>query len=161
LRNNVFPSFIGSDKSGYTLKEYLKPLLVEWGHTVIEIGTTDPEVGVPFFKVAPEAAQLMQSGQAERAVLICGTGMGMSQVANKYKGLRAACVESLYAARMCRAINDSNVLCLGGWIVAPEMGAEMLRAFMNTAHTEGLEPWRQDFLKNAATEFKALEEEIY
>lgn len=152
---------IGSDKSGYSLKEVLKPLLKEWGHEVVEIGTTDPEVGVPFFTVAPQAAKMLQSGQAQSAVLICGTGMGMSQVANKYKGVRAACVESVYAAKMCRAVNDSNALCMGGWIIAPEMGVEMLRAFVETEHTQGLEEWRQAFLKNAKREFAALEEEIY
>lgn len=152
---------IGSDKSGYTLKEAIKPWLVEQGHTVTEIGTTDPEVGVPFFKVAPQAAAMLMDGRAERAILVCGTGMGMSQVANKYKGVRAACVESEYAARMCRAVNDSNALCMGGWIVAPEMGLEMVKAFMNTRHTEGLEEWRQEFLKNAKAEFAALEDTIY
>lgn len=152
---------LGSDKSGFTLKEALKPVLQQWGHEIIEIGTTDPNVGVPFFKVAPEAAKYLQEGNADRAILICGTGMGMSQVANKYKGIRAACVESLYGAKMCRAINDSNVLCMGGWIIAPEMGIEMVRLFMETAHTEGLEPWRQDFLKNAKVEFEKLEDTIY
>jgi len=91
---------IGSDKSGYSLKEAIKAYLKENNYEFIEIGTTNPDVGVPFFKVAPEAAQLIQEGKADRGILICGTGMGMAQVANKYKGIRAACVESLYAARM-------------------------------------------------------------
>jgi ribose 5-phosphate isomerase B len=106
-------------------------------------------------------AKLLQAGQAGRAILICGTGMGMSQVANKFQGVRAACVESVYAARMCRAVNDSNALCMGGWVIAPEMGIEMVKAFLNTAHGEGLEPWRQDFLKNAKAEFEKLESEIF
>jgi len=152
---------LGSDKSGFPLKEAVKAHLRKQGVEVLEIGVTDPEVGVPFFKVAPEGAKLVQSGAADRGILICGTGMGMSQVANKYKGIRAACVESVYAARMCRAINDSNILCMGGWVIAPEMGVEMVNAFLATGHTEGLEPWRQEFLKNAKAEFLKLEEEIY
>ena len=152
---------IGSDKSGYPLKEAVKAYLTEQAIAFDEIGTTDPEVGVPFFKVAPEAAARLQNGAADLAVLVCGTGMGMAQVAGKYKGVRAACVESVYAARMCRAVNDSNALCMGGWIVAPEMGLEMVKAFLSTAHTEGLEKWRQEFLKNAKREFAALEEQIY
>ncbi len=152
---------IGSDKSGYTLKEAIKSYLTGIGADFTEIGTVDPEVGVPFFKVAPEAAKLIQSGSCDQGILVCGTGMGMAQVAGKYKGLRAACVESVYAARMCRAVNNSNVLCMGGWVIAPEMGLEMVKAFLGTAHTEGLEAWRQDFLKNALVEVAKLEDEIY
>ena len=85
----------------------------------------------------------------------------MSQVANKYKGIRAACVEGIYGARMCRAINDSNVLCMGGWIVAPELGIEMVKVFLQTEHTEGVEEWRKDFLKNAKQQFLKLEDDIY
>lgn len=151
---------LGSDKSGYPLKESIKAWLAENGHEYIEIGTTDPEAGVPFFKVAPKAAKLLKQGKAPRAILICGTGMGMAQVAGKYKGIRSACVESVYSARMCRAVNDSNVLCMGGWIIAPEMGIEMVRAFIETEHTQGLEPWRREFLINAKKEFEALENNI-
>lgn len=152
---------LGSDKSGFALKEAVKAYLVERGVGLAEVGTLDAENGVPFFETAPQAAALLQRGECSRAILICGTGMGMSQVANKYKGIRAACVESVYAARMCRAVNDSNILCMGGWIIAPEMGVEMVKAFLDTAHTEGLEPWRRDFLLNAKAEFKRLEAEIY
>lgn len=152
---------IGSDKSGYALKEALKAYLSAQGVTLLEVGTTDPEQAVPFFRVAPQACELLQAGQADRAILICGTGMGMSQVANKFQGIRAACVESVYSARMCRAINDSNVLCMGGWIIAPEMGIVMADAFLNTAHTQGVEEWRQAFLKNALTEVQAIEDQIY
>lgn len=152
---------IGSDKSGYYLKEAIKAYLEENNYEYMEIGTINPDVGVPFIKVAPEAARLIQEGKADRGILICGTGMGMSQAANKYKGIRAACVESVYAARFCRAINDSNVLCMGGWIIAKEMGVEMSRAFLETDFTQGLEEWRKDFLKNIKTQFEALEEEIF
>ncbi len=73
----------------------------------------------------------------------------MSQVANKYKGIRAACVESVYAAGKCRAINDSNVLCMGGWLIGPEMGIEMSKAFLQTEFTQGVEEWRRRHLENA------------
>ena len=152
---------IGSDKSGFVLKEAIKAYLVEKGYEIIEVGTTDTDNPVPFFKTAPLAVEKIREGAAEKAILICGTGMGMSQVAGKYKNIRAACVESVYAARMCRAINDSNVLCIGGWIVADIMGIEMTDVFLNTEFTEGLEPWRKEFLKNARLEFNAIENEIY
>jgi ribose 5-phosphate isomerase B len=151
---------IGSDKSGFILKEHIKSVLSD-KYNLIEIGTVDPDTPVPFFKAAPIAAEMISKSEADKAILICGTGMGMAQVANKYKGVRAACVESVYAAKMCRAINDSNILCLGGWIVADIMSEQIVSAFLETEFTEGLEEWRQEFLQNAKKEFAALEDEIY
>jgi len=151
---------IGSDKSGFVLKEYLKSVFAPT-YELIEIGTIDAEEPVPFFKVAPIAAEMITKGEADKAILICGTGMGMCQVANKFKGIRAACVESVYAASMCRSINDSNVLCLGGWIIADIMGENIVSAFLETNFTENLEEWRQEFLKNAKKEFAAIEDNIY
>ncbi|HHY15128.1 MAG TPA: RpiB/LacA/LacB family sugar-phosphate isomerase, partial [Firmicutes bacterium] len=84
---------IGSDGSGFKLKEAIRTYLREQNYDLIGIGTIDAGSPVPFFAVASEAAGLIQTGKADRAILICGTGMGMSQVANKYKGIRAACVE--------------------------------------------------------------------
>lgn len=152
---------IGSDKSGFTLKERIKQHLLEQGIEFEEIGTVDPEVGVPFYLVAPQAAKRVQTGAADIGILICGTGMGMSQVANKYKGIRAACVESVYAAKLCRAINDSNILCMGGWFIAPELGLEMVKTFLATEHTQDLEAWRKNFLLDAKEKFAQLENEIY
>ena len=148
---------IGSDKSGFTLKEFLKPALKELGYEVEDLGTTNIEEPKPFFVVAPLVAEAVQQGRAEKAILICGTGMGMSQVANKYEGILAACCESTYAARMSRAINDSNILCMGGWVIANEMGLEMAKTFLTTDHTQGLEEWRQEFLKKALVQVKEID----
>ena len=149
---------IGSDKSGFTLKEYLKSTLPELGYEVEDLGTLDPNEAKPFFVVAPVVAQAVAEGKAEKAILICGTGMGMSQVANKYPGILAACCESVYAARMCRAINNSNILCMGGWVIANEMGLEMAKAFLTTEHTQGLEEWRQEFLKGALIKVQEIDQ---
>ena len=104
---------------------------------------------------------MIQDGSADLGILICGTGMGMSQVANKFKGVRAACVESAYAAKMCRVINDSNILCMGGWMIAPTLGIAMVDEFLGAEFTVGVEEWRKEWLKNAKAEFGKLEEEIY
>lgn len=149
---------IGSDKSGFTLKEFLKPALTQLGYTVEDMGTLNVEEPKPFFVVAPAVARAIGEGVAEKAILICGTGMGMSQVANKYHGILAACCESVYSARMCRAVNNSNVLCMGGWVTANEMGLEMAKAFLSTNHTEGLEEWRQEFLKKALVEVGQIDD---
>lgn len=148
---------IGSDKSGFTLKEFLKPALAALGYEVVDLGTASIDAPKPFYVVAPLVAEAIARGEAERGILICGTGMGMSQVANKYEGVLAACCESVHAARMCRAINNSNILCMGGWIIANEMGLEMAKTFLTTEHTAGLEEWRQEFLKKAFVQVQQID----
>lgn len=152
---------IGSDKSGFILKEAIKEYLSSLGYQVEDVGTKNIEEPLPYFKVAPIVAKAIQKKEFEKGILICGTGMGMSIVANKHKGVYAAVVESTYGAKKSRAINNANILALGGWIIAPELGIEIVDAFINTEFTEGLEEWRQEFLKNAYKEVKQIEEEIY
>ena len=152
---------IGSDKSGFQLKEFVKQDLVAKGYHVEDCGTLDFNAPVPFYQVAPIAAKKIQSGEFEKAILCCGTGMGMAVVANKFEGVYASVVESVYAAEKCRAINDANILTMGGWIIAEMLGAEIANKFLETDFTEGLEPWRQEFLRKAREEVKAIEAQIY
>ena len=152
---------IGSDKSGFNLKESIKAYLTERGVAFDDLGTTDLDHVKPYYVVASTVAPLVQNGTYDRAILICGTGAGVSVVSNKYKGVYAVACESLYAAKMCRAINDANILCMGGWIVAPEMGSEMTKAFLVTDFLQDLEEWRQAFLTNAKGEVKKVEDGIY
>ena len=152
---------IGSDKSGFNLKESIKAYLTELGVAFDDLGTTDLDHVKPYYVVASTVAPLVQNGTYDRAILICGTGAGVSVVSNKYKGVYAVACESLYAAKMCRAINDANILCMGGWIVAPEMGIEMTKAFLGTDFLQDLEEWRQAFLTNAKGEVKKVEDGIY
>ncbi len=149
--------FIGSDVSGYPLKEAIKNHLLEKAMDVEDIGTLDEAEPRPFFEVAARGAEAIRAGDFSRGILICGTGMGMSIVANKHEGVYAAACESVYAAEKCRAINDANVLCLGGWIIAPILGIEMTEAFLNTAFTENLEDWRAKRLEKARHEVKDIE----
>ena len=111
---------IGSDKSGFYLKEFILARLSEKGIEITDLGTADVEQPHPFFEVASIVGKAVSNGEYERAILICGTGMGMSQVANKFRGVLAACCETTYSARMCRAINNSNILCMGGWVIGPD-----------------------------------------
>ena len=156
---------IGSDKSGYNAKEAIKAWLMEEGEALDiefdDLGTTDPDIAMPYVDVANLVAPLVQNGTYDRAVLICGTGAGMNIVANKYKGVHAVACEGLYSARMARAINGANVLCMGGWIVGPEMAVAMVRAFLTTEWLEGLEDWRQANLRRFNAKVEAIEDEIY
>ncbi|RSK25722.1 RpiB/LacA/LacB family sugar-phosphate isomerase [Bacillus sp. HMF5848] len=149
---------IGSDKSGFFLKEFVKSDLVAKGYDVTDCGTLDPNAPMPFYEVAPIAAKKIQDQEFEKAILCCGTGMGMAIVSNKFEGVHAAVVESVYAAEKCRAINDANVLTMGGWIVAETLGAEIANKFLETEFTQGLEEWRQVFLKKARDEVKEIEQ---
>lgn len=152
---------IGSDGSGYPLKEAVKSHLIEAGYEVDDFGTIDPEKTKGYFIVAPIVAEKVSKGEYEKGILICGTGMGMSIVANKYPGVYAAVCENTFAAEKSRAINDANILTMGGWITAEFVGCQIADTFLNTEFTENLEPWRQEFLTKAKAEVKNIEAKIY
>ena len=116
---------LGSDKSGFVLKEAIKAYFTEQQIAFEDMGTLVLDQGKPYYEVAPVVARAVQTGDFDRGILICGTGMGMSLVANKFQGIYAACAESVYSAKMCRAINNANILTMGGWIIGPEMGIEI------------------------------------
>ena len=152
---------IGSDKSGYTVKEAVKAWLMENNIEFDDLGTVDLEVVHPYYQVASEVAPLVQNGTYEKAILICGTGAGMCVVSNKFKGVHAVACEGVYSAKMARAINNANVLCMGGWIVGPEMAVEMVKAFLNTAWCQDLEDWRAVNMHKFAAKVAEIEDGIY
>ena len=152
---------IGSDKSGFAVKEAIKAYLVEAGVEFDDLGTVDLNEVHPYYRVASDVAPLVQNGTYEKAVLICGTGAGMCVVSNKFKGVHAVACEGVYSAKMARAINNANVLCMGGWIVGPEMAIEMVKAFLNTEWCEGLEDWRVVNMHKFSAEVQKIEDGIY
>ena len=152
---------IGSDKSGFSAKEAVKAYLAGAGVEFDDLGTLDLEHVVPYYAVADRVAPLVQSGEYDRAVLICGTGAGMSVVANKYKGVYAVACEGVYSAKMARAINNASILCMGGWIVGPEMAVEMVRTFLATEWCQDLEDWRKENMKKFSAQVAAIEDRIY
>ncbi len=152
---------IGSDKSGFSVKEAVKAWLQDNGIEFDDLGTVDLNDVHPYYRVASETAPKVQDGSYEKAILICGTGAGMCVVANKFKGVHAVACEGVYSAKMARAINNANVLCMGGWIVGPEMAIEMVKAFLNTAWCQDLEDWRAVNMHKFAAQVAAIEDEIY
>lgn len=152
---------IGSDKSGFPAKEAIKAYFIEAGIEFDDLGTTDLNDVHPYYRVASDIAPKVQSGEYEKAVLICGTGAGMSVVANKYKGVHAVACEGTYSAKMARAINNANVLCLGGWIVGPEMAVEMAKTFLATDWCQDLEDWRAENMHKFAVQVAAIEDSVY
>lgn len=152
---------IGSDKSGFPVKEAVKAYLTEIGADFEDLGTTDLDNVHPYYQVASEVAPKIQSGEFDRAVLICGTGAGMCVVSNKYKGVYAVACEGVYSAKMARAINNANVLCMGGWIVGSEMAVEMTKTFLATDWCQDLEDWRAENMHKFAKQVSAIEDGIY
>lgn len=152
---------IGSDKSGFPAKEAIKAYFIEAGIEFDDLGTTDLNDVHPYYRVASEVAPKVQSGEYEKAILICGTGAGMSVVANKYKGVHAVACEGTYSAKMARAINNANVLCLGGWIVGPELAVEMSKTFLATDWCQDLEDWRAENMHKFAVQVAAIEDSVY
>jgi len=120
---------ISADPFAVDLKCAVVEHLPEKGHTVVDVGATkDNELA--YYDGAPAAATLLQAGKAERAILFCGTGAGMAMVSNKFRGVNAVCVESVFAARMARSVNDANALTMGAMIVAPWMAKEMVDTWL-------------------------------
>lgn len=127
---------LGSDHGGYALKQVLREALEARGAAVVDMGTNgDASVDYPDYgaKVAGAVAR----GEADRGVLVCGTGIGMSIVANKFPGVRAALVTDTYMARMAAEHNDANVLVMGGRLSDPTTAREMLATWLDTPFEGG------------------------
>ncbi|MBE0429977.1 MAG: ribose 5-phosphate isomerase B [Thermoleophilia bacterium] len=134
---------IAADHAGFRLKEKIEERLSKAGHTVLDKGT-DSTDSVDYPGYALEVANLVASGEADRGVLVCGTGMGMCIVANKVDGIRAVGPSDAYQAEMSRRHNDANVLCLGERSMDEGMAFEILDIWLEARfeggrHAERLE----------------------
>jgi ribose 5-phosphate isomerase B len=117
------------DHGRYPLKAILLEAIRAAGHEVIDLGTDSPErVDYPDF--ALKLGQAIRSGQAERGVLVCGSGVGACVAVNKIQGIRGAICHDTYSAHQGVEHDDMNVLCLGGRIIGPELAPELVRAFL-------------------------------
>ena len=127
---------IAADHGGVITKDLLIRHLTTLGHEMINMGTDATDiVRYPLF--AAKAAQMVKSGKADRGILICSTGIGMSIIANKFKGIRAAlCIDS-YMAKMTRKHNDANILCLGGKITGDNLVIEICEVWLSTDYDGG------------------------
>lgn len=139
---------IGADSAGYALKEQIKEKLVADGYTVIDKGTdSDASCHYPIFGGA--VASAVQTADKDTCgILVCGTGIGMSMVANKYKGIRAACCSDTFSARMTRAHNDANILCFGARVVGYGLACDLVDAFLSTAFEGGRHQTRVDMISD-------------
>ena len=122
---------LGCDHAGFILKDVVAEFLAQAGHEVLDEGTfSDESCDWPEF--GERVARLVASGEAERGIAICGTGIGMAMTANKLPGVRAAVCNDLYTARYSRLHNDANVLTMGARVIGPGVAEEIVRVWMDT-----------------------------
>ena len=127
---------IGSDHAGFEYKEMIKKYLEEKGFKVIDKGTYSNErTDYPIY--AEKVAKAVVNGEADRGILICGTGIGMSITANKIKGVRAALCQNDFMAKMARKHNNSNILCLGQRVVGTDHALSIVDTFFSTEFEGG------------------------
>ena len=134
---------IGADHAGFTLKEHLVVTLTRLGHDVDDRGTHS-DAAIDYPPICAEVARRVQSGKADRGIVIGGSGQGEQMAANKVHGVRAALCNDLYTARMSREHNDANVLAIGGRIVAFGLADEIVALWLGTAFEGGRHKRRVD-----------------
>ena len=143
MSENKTPIIIGSDHAAYDLKEKIKAFLVDRGIDVEDAGPhSEDSVDYPDFGI--KVASMVSTGKFERGILLCGTGIGMSMVANKFPHVRAALCSDLFSAIMSRRHNNSNILVLGGRVVGEALAMEMVRAWLETTFDGGRHQLRID-----------------
>jgi ribose 5-phosphate isomerase B len=127
---------IGADHAGYRLKDEIVPLLQSLGHEIEDFGC-DCSQSVDYPDYAVPVCEQVTQGTADRGILICGTGIGMSIAANKIPGIRCALVHDMFSAKATREHNDTNVLALGERVVGPGLAQEIVRIWLETPFSNG------------------------
>jgi ribose 5-phosphate isomerase B len=143
---SIMKIIIGSDHAGYDLKEVCKEHLLKSGDNQVKDAGVLSRDSSDYPRIAKEVAGAVSRGEYDRGVLICGTGIGMSITANRFKRVRAAVCQDVYSAKMTRLHNDANILAMGGRIVGPGLAVEILDVFMKTEFEGGRHQKRLDLI---------------
>lgn len=146
------PIALAADHGGFELKEAVKAHLDELGLEYIDFGTHST-ASVDYPDMALPACDAVVSGQCSKALLFCGTGVGISMAANKVKGIRAACCSDCFSAKYTRLHNDANVLCFGGRVVGPGLACMMVDEFLNAQFEGGRHQRRVDKISSLEENF--------
>ena len=136
---------IGNDHAAVEMKQYIVEYLKGQGHELIDFGI-GPGEAVDYPRPAEAVGKCVVSGEAERGILVCGTGIGISIAANKVHGVRCACVSEPISARQCRAHNNCNVIAFGERIVGKQIAEAIVDAFLTTEHEGGRHSRRVDLI---------------
>ena len=137
---------VGSDHGGFRYKEQIIEYLKSHNIPYFDVGTHTPEA-CDYPLIARKVAELVISGQANRGILVCGTGIGMSIAANKVKGIRAALCGDTYSARVSRAHNNANILCLGERVIGEHLALDIVDIWLKTGFEGGRHKRRVDIIE--------------
>ena len=149
------PIIIGCDHAAYPLKEKIKAHLIEIAIDVEDVGT-DSDISVDYSDFGAKVASQVATGKYDRGILLCGTGLGMSMVANKFPHVRAALCNDLFSAIMSRRHNDANILVMGGRVIGEALAEEIVHAWLETPFEGGRHQERIDNFEN----FERIEQRL-
>lgn len=136
MNEDKTPIIIGSDHAAYQMKEKIKAYIIEIGVDIEDVGAySEDSVDYPDFGI--KVASSISKGKFKRGILLCGTGIGMSMVANKFPHVRAALCNDLFSAGMSRRHNNSNILVMGGRVIGETLAMEILKAWLETPFDGG------------------------
>jgi len=153
-RNMNMKIVIASDFSGYQLKQAVKTHLVAMGFVIEDVGQQDEKDMTMYYAAAANLAKAIQSGNYEKGIAICGTGAGVSMIANKFTGIYCVPCESVYTAEKISLINNANVLAMGQKVVSFDMACEMAEKFLENKWCEG---FAEDRRRNNENGFAILQ----
>jgi len=141
------PIIIGCDHAAYPLKEKVKAYLIEKAIDVEDVGTNS-DLSVDYSDFGAKVASQVSTGKYDRGILLCGTGLGMSMVANKFPHVRAALCNDLFSAIMSRRHNDANILVMGGRVIGEALAGEIVKTWLETPFEGGRHQKRIDNFEN-------------
>jgi ribose 5-phosphate isomerase B len=141
---------IACDHAGHGLKREILKFLRELEVPHEDLGCASPDESVHYPLYGKKVVDALLARPQARGILICGTGLGMSIMANRFAGIRAALCHDLFSAMMCRRHNDANLLVMGGRVIGPDLGKEIVRVWLNTPFDGGRHQERLDLLERLA-----------
>ena len=143
---------IACDHAGFGLKKEIVKLLHELKVDLADLGCANADESVHYPLFGKKVVDAVLAAPGSRGILICGTGLGMSIMANRFAGIRAALCHDLFATIMCRRHNNANLLVMGGRVIGPDLGKEIVRTWLNTPFDGGRHQERLDLLEQLARE---------
>ena len=152
---------LSSEFAGYPLKCHILKHLQECGHEVIDVGQKSETEKVLYPQATAAAARAIQNGEAEKGIVICGSGAGMSIVANKFKGVYCVACESTFTANGIPFINNANLLAMGNNVVGPGHAFAMVDAFLENGFAKGATEERRAMLQGMLDDVKKIEDENF
>lgn len=152
---------VAAEAVSFPLIGMIKEHLISQGHEVIDLGMSNENEPLYFYETAPRVARAVQNNEAERGILMCGTGMGVCICANKFKGVYACLAESATSAGLHYAINRANVLCMGKWMLGERVLFDIIDRWLETEIGAGFSEERKQVQAAGFLKIKEIEEENF